>query len=146
MRRSAFIHAIERYYNQRETVTLRSHDVSKAIIREFANVCQKNDLKLVVAGIDTNPLTREMLRHCARQGIWTADISVDLGRSEYNNRPHDGHPSAAAHRKYAEKLHHFLIDARLIDQTLPMVATASPSESSQPAEMQDEVSTEGAKQ
>jgi hypothetical protein len=88
--------------------------VSKAIIREFADLCAHNEIKLVVAGIDADPATAEMLAHCSKSGLATVDISVDLQEDRYNNRPHDGHPSAAAHRAYAQRLRQFLQNAALI--------------------------------
>ncbi len=108
MRYSAFIHLIENSYNNIEDRFYHSHEVSKAIIREFFKIAQENDIKLFVAGITSDSTTSDMLQYCQNQGIMTVDISVDLTRKENTMLPHDGHPSPIADRQYADKLAAFL--------------------------------------
>ena len=108
MRRSAFIHFLENLYNMYEIKLLRSHDVSKAIIKEFSRLALEKRIKLVVAGITSDPSTADLLEYCRSEGILAVDISVDLAISENNNLPHDSHPSAKANEEYAYKLTSFL--------------------------------------
>lgn len=88
--------------------TYHSHDVSKAIIEEFAELCK-------VAGIVSDAPTAEMLEYCKSRGMTTVDISVDLNIKENTNLPYDNHPSALEDRQYAQKLRP-VVCARLIDE------------------------------
>ena len=66
-------------------------------------------IELVVAGLTSDPGTADMLSYCNAEGLKTVDIWVDfLNIKENNNLPYDSHPSAVAHRQYAQKLEHFL--------------------------------------
>ena len=114
MRYSATIHFLERGYNKLEELRSQSHLVSAAVIREFADVCRANDIPVVVAGITSEELTGEMLEWCRRQEIAATDISVDGREERYNNKPHDGHPSAQAHGEFASKLHTYLLEVGLL--------------------------------
>ena len=111
MRVSALSHFLEVNYNKFEYKLYRSHEVSKAIIEDFNRVAEAKGVKLVVVGIDSG--SAKMLQELSQEGIATADISVDLKIPANNNLPHDGHPSAAANRQYAEKLEGFLRDTVL---------------------------------
>ncbi|MEG5112130.1 hypothetical protein QUB60_05405 [Microcoleus sp. A2-C5] len=106
MRVSAFVNLLEVNYNQFEEGLYKSHDVSKAIIKEFHRVAEANNVKLVVAGINAG--SAKMLDELSQEGIATVDISVDLKVPGNNNLPHDIHPSATANLQYAEKLDVFL--------------------------------------
>lgn len=106
MRVSALSHFLEVNYNQWEEGLYRSHQVSKAIILEFHRLAEANNVKLVVAGINSG--SAKMLEELSKEGIATVDISVDLKIPANNNLPHDLHPSAIANRQYAEKLDGFL--------------------------------------
>ena len=108
MRRSAFAHFIETRYNLWEDSFYHSNDVSRAILREFADLCRRNNIKLVVAGIYNDATTQDVLRYCEREGWLATDISVDLRAAENMNLPHDSHPSPLANRRYAQKLETFL--------------------------------------
>jgi len=91
------------------------HEISRAIIEEFVNLCNANGIKLVVAGIVSDPSTAEMLDYWQKRGIMTVDISVDLGIRENTNQPYDRHPSAIANQQYAQKLKAFLCGAVIRD-------------------------------
>lgn len=108
MRQSALMHFLEQAYNVTERWTYRSHDVSKAIIRAFADECSERNIRFIVAGLHSESLDLEMMTWCRQQGIEAVNISVP----DYSNWPHDPHPRPAAHRQYAEKLHAFLIGER----------------------------------
>jgi len=115
MRLSATIHFLEQGYNKFEALYAQSHQVSAAIIREFDELCRANNIPLVIAGITTEKLTGEMLDWCRQQGMTAMDLSVDVKQERYNNKPHDAHPSALAHKEYASKLHAYLSGAGLVD-------------------------------
>lgn len=106
MRVSALMNFLDNNYNQFEEGYYRSHEVSKAIIKQFNYLAEANGVKLVVAGI--NPGSAKMLEELSGEGIATVDISVDLKIPANNNLPHDLHPSAIANWQYAQKLESFL--------------------------------------
>jgi len=111
MRYSALIHLLEKAYNRIEDRFYHGHEVSKAIIRAFSDLCKKNEIQLIVAGIMNDSVTTSMLEYAKEQGNFTVDISVDLDIKGNRNLPHDRHPSAIAHKQYAQKLEAFLASA-----------------------------------
>ncbi len=108
MRYSALTHLIEKAYNRIEERFYHSHEVSKAIIKGFSELCKKNGINLIIAGIDSNPITYDMLEYTRGEGILTIDISV-ANQPENLNLPYDNHPNAIANKKYAQKLKAFLL-------------------------------------
>lgn len=114
MRYSALVNLIETTYDTKvENRFYRSHEVSKAIIKEFARLAAAKRIPLVVAGLLPDSLTADMLTYARGAGIMTVDISVDLSQPGNRNLPHDPHPSAAANVQYAQKLAVFLTRAML---------------------------------
>ena len=108
-RYSALVHELERSYNRRELRASRGAEVSEAIVREVHALCRGNGVELVLAGIDRSERTREMRRFARAEGIPSVDLSLDLAHNRHlRNLPHDGHPNAAGHRLYAQKLLAFL--------------------------------------
>lgn len=109
MRYSALIHALEETYDNYEERHAQSHEVTKAIIKEIQNQCRASGAEFIVVNLDSNPVTSDMMEYCRAQGIKTASIYVDFNNiKENNNLPYDSHPSALAHRQYAQKLETFL--------------------------------------
>jgi hypothetical protein len=116
MRYSAFINALEEAYDRYEERHSQSHEVTKAIIKEFSDLCKANGIELVVASLTSDQTTYDMLSYCRSEGIKTADMWVDyINVKENNNMPYDSHPSAIAHRQYAQKLESFLRDGIISD-------------------------------
>lgn len=114
MRTFALVHAVEKYFIQRETTSLRSHEVSESVIRQFAEACEKRGIAWVLAGMDQEPLTKETVLFAMRNGWNGLDMSVDLRQAENNNKPIDAHPSAFAHAQYARSLSDYLFTNDLI--------------------------------
>ncbi len=104
MRNSAFAHFIEQTYNRLEERWYDSHQITKAIIKEFAELAEKHHVTLIVAGIIAHQNTEDMLEYAASLGAITGDVSVDLNIRENTNLPHDGHPSASANVQYAKNM------------------------------------------
>ncbi len=102
------INFIEKVYLYFDDKFSNSHDVSKAIIERINDICHKNDIKLIIAGMDNAVKTQEMLKYCNSKNINTIDISVDFSIPGNTNLPHEGHPSAAANKQYAKKLSDYL--------------------------------------
>jgi hypothetical protein len=109
MRSSALVHLLETAYNHKvENHFYQSHEVSKALIKEFAQLAETHDIPVLVAGLLSDPLTKDTLAYARAQGLMTADISVNLAQPGNRNLPHDPHPSAATNAQYAQKLEAFL--------------------------------------
>src|SRR5262245_36719698 len=105
--RLAFVHMLEEASNRRELLRARSHSVSKAIVAELHALARRHGALLAVAGIFRSPDTADMLRFAASEGIPGADISV-RDAPEFKNLPHDAHPNARAHERFAQRLVDFL--------------------------------------
>ena len=105
-RQSALVHWLEQSANAAEERRVRSHEVSRALLKNWAGACLKEGIPFIVAGISSD--AGPMLEWLRAVGIQAVDISVPLTEPGNTNAPHDGHPSALANRVYAEKLVAFL--------------------------------------
>ena len=114
MRYSALVHAAERYYNQREAVALRSHEVSRLLIGRLNALCREHEISWVLAGMDAEPLTRAMLAYGQSQAWATVDMEVDLRLPRFNGKPIDAHPNSTAHAAYARNLREHLLEAGFV--------------------------------
>jgi len=110
VRYSAFMNMLDEIYTKFEEGSFDSHRVTKAIVKEMAELCRSNGTELVVGNLTSNPTTDDMNNYCRSLGVKTVDMFVDLGIQENSNQPYDIHPSAIAHRKYEQKLKPFLQD------------------------------------
>ena len=108
MRYSAFIHALEQTYNAYEERNAHSDEITKLLMKDIIDLCKARKIDVIIAGLTSDRTTAEFLGYCETQGAEIVDISVDVTIKENNNLPFDSHPSAAAHRQYAEKLATFL--------------------------------------
>lgn len=125
MGHSALVHFLEGLWNRAEHKLHRSHKVSEALVMEMASLARKHNVKFVLASIAPD---RRMLEFTKQNGIPGVDISVDISIGEYNNLPHDSHPSAIANKKYADKLESFLKSECLGTGTANcMMSTRSPA-------------------
>lgn len=114
MRYSALMNALEEAYDRYVERHAQSHEVTKAIIREMYDLCRSNGIEFVVVELTSDPTTSDMSEYCHREGIKIGSIQVDfINIKENNNLPFDSHPSALAHRQYAQKLESFLRSAVL---------------------------------
>jgi len=114
-RYSALANTLDETLNRMVDKTYHSHEVSKSLIEDFAELCRANQIHFIVAGITSDATTAEILEYCKSGGIDTVDISVDLDIKENTNLPYDNHPSALANQQYARKLRQPLC-AELIDE------------------------------
>ena len=103
-RYSALANTLDETLNRIVDRTYHSHEVSKALIEDFAELCKARQINFVLAGITADAETADMLEFCRSRGITAVDISVDLNIKENTNLPYDNHPSALANRQYAQKL------------------------------------------
>ena len=116
LRYSALANLLDEQYDASLEGSYRQHEVSRAVVDEFWNLCKSNGIEFVLAGIYPDPLATEMLQSFNAKGAMTVDISVDMTLPENANMPYDAHPSAVANKQFAQKLKAFL-RARLMDKT-----------------------------
>jgi len=105
---SSLLNFIEKVYLYFDEKFSNSNEVTKAIFEKINNICQKNDIKLIIAGMENRDKTVEMLKYFNSKNFNTVDLSVDYNISENLNLPHDFHPSPVAHKKFAKKLGDFI--------------------------------------
>ena len=109
-RYSAFVNYLDDVYSEQQFIHLRSHEVAKGIIKEFSDLCQRHNIKFLVAFLWLSIIDQEQeLPFCQKEGIATVEMPVDLSLPEYNNNPYDGHPSALANQVFADKIEEFLV-------------------------------------
>lgn len=137
MKRLALAHFVEMEYDDYEDWRYRSHDVSKMLVKEIAQLAKEHGVEFIVAGISHlderggkwnlvttgNRTTLEMLHFARENGIPSVDISVNERLGVYNNLPHNGHPNALANKEYADKLDAFLRAQILNKRGLEAVVT-----------------------
>lgn len=107
MQLSALSNKLESTYDNLEVAFLNSHRVSELLMLQINKVARDNHITFVVAGIWRSAGTEAMRLYAKKNHIPALDISVDTARSEFNNLPHDLHPSALANRHYAEAIGRF---------------------------------------
>jgi len=108
MRSSAFVHFLEIMYDEVEDRWARSHEVSKRLLLDMAELAMQYHYTFAVAAIAEDAHTREMRAFAQPRGLKVVDIAVDARRSEYTNQPHDSHPRPLVNAHYAEQLERFL--------------------------------------
>jgi hypothetical protein len=108
MRQLAVAHLVERAWNRLEQRRLHGADVSLALLERFAKRARGAGFTLLVAGLTRDAPTEALFQRCRARGIRTVDVAVDLDLPGMRNLPWDPHPSARAHRLYAERLGGYL--------------------------------------
>lgn len=64
----------------------------------------KKGVKLILSTMTFDEVTQRLIAHCKARSIETINITIDLKQKGFTNAPYDSHPSAKAHKLYAEKL------------------------------------------
>lgn len=128
MRYSALVHLLETRFDEAEVGWKQSHEVSKILIKAIRALCLEHGIRLIVAGIQDDALTREMLAFCAGEGIENVDLSFDQNDSSYTLKPFDPHPNARGHAHFAERLSAYFL-AREREITPPLTAPRPTSRS-----------------
>ena len=111
---SALIHFLERAFNALEARFSNSHEVTRALISEINDICVQNNIVFILAGVDGDSQTREMLGYFKKKGVNTIDISIDNKSGKFNNLPYDAHPNGLANAIYARKLEDFISQHKLL--------------------------------
>jgi lysophospholipase L1-like esterase len=104
MRRSALANLAATALDLADDRRLRSHEVTRALLARFVAAARAAGAPVLVTTLEASAANAPLLDHVASLGARVADVSVDLRIRENTNLPHDGHPSALAHRRYARRL------------------------------------------
>lgn len=112
---SAFMNLLDDFVNKIDLKRRSGIELTAAILDSFSISARRAGTVPVIAFMMDDPISRKLFMHCGEYGIRSIDISVDLGSPENTLLPLDPHPSAHAHRQYADKLYEFLIEEKLID-------------------------------
>ena len=99
MRHSAFVTLLEDFYNRVEAKLVDSQEISQAVLVEFDSLCKKHSVPFVLAGIESDAKTREVLSNCKEQGLSTRGYlrkSRTAGNAESASRPSPESEGSAA--------------------------------------------------
>lgn len=105
---SAVMHTLQNLWHLSSVDAAEDEKVTLAMMDQIHSICTKSGVKLVISTMTNDDITRRLIAHCKKRSITTIDISIDLSQKGFTNKPHDQHPSAKAHKIYAEKLTEFL--------------------------------------
>lgn len=105
---STVMNSLQNLWDQTSEDKEEDEKVTFALIDRIQNICNKKGVKLVISTMTNDESTKRFIAHCQTRLITTIDISLDLSKEGYNNKPYDQHPSALAHKIFAEKLEKFL--------------------------------------
>ena len=90
-------------------IGMDKREASAEIFMRIRELCKKNGIRLIVAGLTDQARTHEMLENLAEEGIETLDMSLDLRDNDYNHLPYDSHPNEKAHAYFAKKVYEYLM-------------------------------------
>lgn len=101
---SALVHAIEKTYNYSNDAWFNSHEVAQNILVQMDLRCRAAGVRFIVAGMDEDDYTLQMLVHCDEHGVETIDLGLDLHDPAFALPTSDYHPNAKANQHYAKEL------------------------------------------
>jgi hypothetical protein len=104
MRTLSIPHSIEKRWAKIEANAVPTVEISRRLIEEMAKEAQAAGGAFLLAGMEDDAKTRQMLEDWRQHGGISADLSVDLNQPGLRNFPHDSHPGPAAQRLFAAKL------------------------------------------
>jgi hypothetical protein len=104
MRRSALANLLATAWDVLDDRRLRSGEVTRRLLARFVAEAGAGVTPVVVVTLEASPANAPTLDFAASLGARVADVSVDLRLRENTNLPYDGHPSALAQRRYAQRL------------------------------------------
>ena len=81
--------------------------ITEQLLLRIKKLTDQHKVDLVIANIWMDG-EAEIAAFCEKNQITYTDIAVDLSKYGRTNMPYDGHPSAATHQMYADKLGQFL--------------------------------------
>lgn len=103
---SALINQINNLIIYIKDYSIKKHEVlvNKILMELIIEHCRENDIKLIVAGLDTDKLTQEMLQFCITKNVHALNISQNLESNNYKLSKTDKHPNSKACKIFAERI------------------------------------------
>ncbi len=106
----AIVNFFQEISDRRKAKTIDEVQISRRLFAMIKELCDQNNIRLIVSGITPSEKTKIFLSDLEKTGIETLDIAVDLSMDKYRNVPHDDHPNQAAHAHYAEIITDYLLN------------------------------------
>ena len=100
----AAVHYFQSNNDKRLSEKINLEKNSLALFVKMKAFCDQHYIELIVTGLTKNRTTLKFLSKLESSGIRTADISLDLGNTKYNQLPYDSHPNEKAHAYFAQAL------------------------------------------
>lgn len=104
MKQSALVHAIDRSWSDWEFSLVKTRIISFALVRKIQRWCQQRDIPLFIAAMDQNEYTLRAMSYFRSLDILTVDLAIDYRLCGMTFMPLDPHPTALAHKHFAETL------------------------------------------
>lgn len=104
MQTSALVHATERGWNEMEFSWIKTRIISFSLMGEIQRWCKARNIPLVIAGMDHNKFTLRAMTYFENIGLYTVDLAVDDALCGMTFQPIDPHPTALAHKQFADAL------------------------------------------
>ncbi|MFK7806402.1 MAG: SGNH/GDSL hydrolase family protein [Saprospiraceae bacterium] len=106
----SFQFKLERFIDGRKFKT--SKKITTLLLDEIKLLCRQNNIQLLITNVG---LKKKFIKdYTLEKNIPFTDIAVDYRKSEFNNLPHDKHPSAKANRMYCERIYNFMVIQKMI--------------------------------
>jgi hypothetical protein len=105
---SASMNALQNVTDGKSIDAAEDEKVTLEMIDRIHEVCKSNGVEFVISTMMNDDVTNRLITHCLMKSIPTIDIAVDLTQKGFTNAPYDQHPSAKAHKIFAEKLSVYL--------------------------------------
>lgn len=104
MRIFSIPHSIEKRWAKIEANAVPTTEISQKVIARIAAEAEAAGATFLLAGVENDAKTRQMLESWRTQGGQAVDISADLNEPGLRNFPHDSHPGPKAQIIFAMKL------------------------------------------
>ena len=103
-RLSAIIALVENAWLNIDHGNPNHHNLSITLIEDINTLCRMKGVRFVLMGITNEELTENTLKALSEMGIEVCSAGLDLSDPRNNLMPFDGHPSAEAHKLYAQAI------------------------------------------
>jgi len=104
MRIFSIPNSVEKRWAKIEANAVSTVEISRKVIAQIAAEAEAAGATFLLAGMENDAKTSQMLEQWRAQGGRAVDVSVDLNEPGFRNFPHDSHPGPKAHHVFAQKL------------------------------------------
>jgi hypothetical protein len=104
----ASVNYFQSFSDKRNEKSIPQKEITLYLFNEIRNLCDSNNIKLIINGITSNLNTRIIIGDLTKDGYNALFMGVDLTLPKYNNLPLDSHPNKLAHKLFADKVINYL--------------------------------------